>query len=262
MNEVVHSHRESIRTAIRETDPHEMYAPPPAAALTPMEMIQNAVTSGAGIETLERLMALQERWEASESRKAYNQAIAAARSQIGPVAKTQTAERGKAGSYKYEDLAAIASVIDPVLAGHGLSYRFRTSAEGGTVRVTCIIAHCDGYSEETSLESAADGSGAKNPIQAMGSAVTYLQRYTLKAALGLAATKDDDAASAAPAPGKRFISADQYLQLRDEIDAQDCEAEFLAFAKIDNLHDLPAAHFMQAMSLLKRRRDEKAAGAA
>ena len=42
----------------------------------------------------------------------------------------------------------------------------------------------------------ADQSGSKNGFQAIGSAVTYLQRYTLKAALGLSAEVDDDAQSA------------------------------------------------------------------
>jgi hypothetical protein len=61
--------------------------------------------------------------------------------------------------------------------------------------VTCIIAHSAGYSEENSLSAPFDPSGNKNPLQAIGSAQTYLQRYTLKAALGLAAAKDDDAHS-------------------------------------------------------------------
>ena len=41
----------------------------------------------------------------------------------------------------------------------------------------------------------ADQSGNKNGFQAIGSAVTYLQRYTLKSALGLSAEVDDDAQS-------------------------------------------------------------------
>jgi hypothetical protein len=42
------------------------------------------------------------------------------------------------------------------------------------------------------LRAGADQSGAKNSIQAIGSTISYLQRYTLKAALGLAAANDDD----------------------------------------------------------------------
>ncbi|MEP5450516.1 ERF family protein, partial [Roseibium sp.] len=73
----------------------------------------------------------------------------------------------------------------------------------GGVKVTCIIQHRAGHVEETTLMGGADQSGNKNGFQAIGSAVTYLQRYTLKAALGLSAEVDDDAQSAAdnaPAP--------------------------------------------------------------
>ncbi len=84
----------------------------------------------------------------------------------------------------------------PKMAALGLSFRWRTDSDDGVVKVSCIISHRDGHSEETTLSAKPDGSGSKNAIQAIGSAVTYLQRYTLKAALGIAASKDDDGAAA------------------------------------------------------------------
>jgi hypothetical protein len=55
-----------------------------------------------------------------------------------------------------------------------------------------------GHSERTTLSATADTSGSKNSIQAIGSTVTYLQRYTLLAAVGLAAGGDDDGQAASP----------------------------------------------------------------
>jgi hypothetical protein len=47
------------------------------------------------------------------------------------------------------------------------------------------------------LTSGPDTSGSKNPIQALGSAVSYLQRYTLLSLAGLATEdQDDDGATA------------------------------------------------------------------
>ena len=82
----------------------------------------------------------------------------------------------------------------PGVLQHGLSYRFRISQKGDQVTVTCIVSHADGYSEETSpLESKVDpGSTGMSMVQALGSALTYLQRYSLRAAIGLAAGVDDD----------------------------------------------------------------------
>ena len=41
------------------------------AVLTPMELLDRAMSSGAGVDVLEKIMALQERWEKNEARKAY-----------------------------------------------------------------------------------------------------------------------------------------------------------------------------------------------
>lgn len=172
--------------------------PAPSGAVTPMEMLDRALSSGASPDTLEKLMALQERWEKNNARKAFDAAMAAAKAEIPIIIKNRevdfTTAKGRT-NYVYEDLASIAKAVDPILARHGLSYRFRTTQDGGGVTVTCVISHRDGYSEENALSAGRDESGNKNSIQAVGSAVTYLQRYTLKAALGLSATKDDDAAA-------------------------------------------------------------------
>ena len=60
------------------------------------------------------------------------------------------------------------------------------------MRVTCILTHVKGHRERTSLQAGLDQSGAKNNIQALGSTVTYLQRYSLLAAVGLATREQDN----------------------------------------------------------------------
>jgi hypothetical protein len=164
-------------------------------AMTPMDMVQHAVSSGAGIDVLEKLLALQERWEANQGRKDFDEAIAAAKAEIKPVARNKTGHNAK----KYADFAAYAREVDPVLARHGLSYRFRTEQDD-RIKVTCILSHRGGHSETNTLAGPADSSGSKNAIQAIGSTLTYLQRYTLTQALGLAASDDDDAKTAEDHP--------------------------------------------------------------
>lgn len=165
-------------------------------AIRPDALLQHAVTSGAGIEVLEKLMALQERWEANQARKAYNAALTNLREKMPTIIKGQRVDYNQT-HYQYEGLADITEVLSPILAEVGLSFRWRTVTDTpSVVKVTCIISHSDGHFEETTMASAFDTSGSKNNIQALGSAVTYLQRYTLKAALGVAAAKDDDGQSA------------------------------------------------------------------
>ncbi len=186
------------------------------------------------VEKLEQMFDLYQKVQASEARKAYDAAMAAAKAKLPVIKKNRTVSYGegtKKTEYDHEDLGGIASIVDPVLAEFGLSYRFRTSSNPNEpVRVTCIIAHEKGYYEETTLSAGADSSGGKNAIQAIGSTVTYLQRYTLKAALGLAAAKDDDArASSAP----DLLSATQVDELFDLIaETQSNVGQFLIVAKV------------------------------
>lgn len=217
--------------------------------MTPMALLQQAVMQGGATpETLEKLMGLHERWEAGQARKSFDDAIAAAKAEIPVIFKAHE-KTGAGGTYRYEDMAGIAKVVDPILAKHGLSYRFK-SESNGVVKVTCVIAHRDGHSEENSLTSAPDTSGSKNSIQAIGSAVTYLQRYTLKLALGLAASKDDDSAIA----GDSITDAqwDELSKIITEVGAN--VGRFCKHFKIEALVDLPAAKFQTAKEMLEAKR--------
>jgi hypothetical protein len=229
------------------------------AAVTPMEMLGRAVQSGASLDMIEKLMGLQERWEANQARKAFDAAIAAAKAEIPVISKNRevdfTSPKGRT-HYKYEDLAEIARIVAPILARHGLSYRFRaTSNLNEPVAVTCVISHRDGHYEEITLTAGRDESGNKNSIQAVGSTLTYLQRMTLKAALGLAAAEDDDGRTSkepevyTPPPGS--ITEDQVLKLRDALEAKGANVKsFLAWAKKKRMEDIPAEHYQSCVDAI------------
>ncbi|MFE3839636.1 ERF family protein [Pseudogemmobacter sonorensis] len=191
-------------TEVTKIEGGTVVATAPDAMVSVIERVM--LDPSVDIEKMERILAMKERMDAQHARVSFASALAAARAEIPPIVKDATVDFTSAKGrthYKHETLSGIAKVIDPILSKHGLSYRFRTEQGNGGVRVTCIIAHAAGHSEETSLACAPDGSGSKNAFQAVGSAVTYLQRYTLKAALGLSAEVDDDAQSAAPWPDQR-----------------------------------------------------------
>lgn len=237
------------------------HAPGPLAVASPLAMIERAVVSGAGVETIEKLMTLHERFEANKARRAFDAAIAAARAEIKPIVKTAevdfTTQKGRT-NYKHETLDAIAAQIDPILAKHGLSYRFRSTQQNGGLSVTCIVAHRDGYSEETSLFGPPDQSGNKNAYQAIGSAATYLQRYTLKLALGLSAAKDDDGHSAGPKPGMT-VSAEEFVALRDlAAEAGVAPERICRDYGARSLDQFPAEHFDNVMARLRTTVEQRA----
>ncbi len=157
------------------------------AAPDPTRLLEIAVTSGAGADQLKELMYLQERWEDREAKKAYVRAMARFRGDCPSIEKTR-----KGHNTKYAGLADILEIINPIMEECGLSHGWTTRPlEDGRTEVTCTVTHVDGHSERTSLAARDETSGSKNDIQAMGSTVSYLERYTLTAILGIA-TKDQD----------------------------------------------------------------------
>lgn len=222
-------------------------------ALTPLDMLNRALETGAGMEVLEKFMSLHERWEAGNARKAFDAAISEAKAEIPPIIKNAKGHNDK----RYANFAAIACVVDPILSKHGLSYRFRT-AQTDKISVTCVLSHRDGHSEETTLAGPADNSGSKNAIQAIGSTLTYLQRYSLIQALGLAATEDDDGRAAGSGG---TIAEEQIERLQREIMDADADLPgFLKYFKIATLADLPASDFDRALKALSVSKAKKANG--
>lgn len=221
--------------------------PPPALSL-----LSAALARGADGEMLERLIGFHERSEAHAARKAFEKALAAAKAKIPVIAKNRQAVVGRQ-PYRHEDLAEIARTITPILARNGLSYRFRSQSTGALVTVVCVISHRDGHSEENSLSASPDESGEKNSIQAVGSTLTYLQRMTLKAALGLAASDDDDGQAAGPCSAQ--ITRQQARELLDLIEVVGADKDaLLQFFQIKGVTDLPATRFRQALTMLNSRR--------
>jgi hypothetical protein len=163
-------------------------------SMTPMAMIQLAVSQNADVDKLKQLMDLQERWERNEAHKAFVGALAAFKANPPEVLKSKEVSFGVGKtSYKHATLDNASDKIGKALHAHGLSHRWKVEQpEGGKIRVTCILTHVLGHSEEVTMEASPDNSGSKNSIQAVGSTVSYLQRYTLFSITGLAAKGDDD----------------------------------------------------------------------
>lgn len=234
---------------------------PRSTAVTPMEMIDRALTSGAAPETLEKLLALQERWESGQARKAFDEAMAMAKAEIPTIRKNRTVDftssKGRT-RYKHEDLAEIAETVSPILSKHGLSYRFRTNAvPNEPITVTCIVTHRLGYSEETTLCGPRDDSGNKNAIQQIGSTLTYLQRMTLKAALGLAAAEDDDGARSEVAASP--ISREQTSKVLALVEETGTDiAKFCQYLGVEAVPDITTTDLPRALAMLEKKR--RAAG--
>lgn len=157
---------------------------------TPADLLSQAIDKGMGVAELEKLVALQERWEANQARKAFFQAFTGWQTEAPDIRKNKAVEFGTT-KYSYAPLADICRQIGPALKKNDLSYRWEIQDSATEIKVTCLVSHIDGHTEKTTMQASPDDSGKKNSIQARGSAIEYMKRYTLIGALGLS-TADSD----------------------------------------------------------------------
>ena len=158
--------------------------------LTPAALLEIAVSQGADLDKLEKLMDLQDRYEKNEARKAYVTAMAEFKKNPPEIIKDMKVSFDTAAgttSYDHASLANVTSVIGTELSKYGLSGRWDVEQGDFGIKVTFILTHIAGHSEKVSMIAPADNSGKKNPIQAIASTTSYLERYTMLAGTGLAA---------------------------------------------------------------------------
>ena len=164
-----------------------------ALAATPAQLLQLAVERGADLAYVEKLMELQERFEANAARNAHAEAFAGFKSEAVTITKGKTITDGPLKGKTHADLFDVVSAVTPALSKHNLSISWKlTKDEKDWIEVTCFLRHSAGHVETVSMGGAPDTGPGRNAIQARGSVKTYLERYTGTAILGLAATDADD----------------------------------------------------------------------
>jgi len=222
---------------------------------SPAEMIRIAIDGKADLDKLEKLLALQERWEANEAKKAYVKAMAAFKADPPKILKDKKVAF-KEVNYSHASLGNVSSEINSALSQHGLSATWKTRQTDKMICVTCKITHVQGYSEETELCAGADATGSKNSIQAIGSTVTYLERYTILSLTGLATHDGDDDGRGGKTqdsnPAEYYISAPQIAILENYIAKSKSNLNnFLKAFKIDSICRLQAKDYQKAISVFK-----------
>lgn len=220
--------------------------------ITPMQMILSAVQNSSDLEKVEKLLALQERWEANEARKAYAKAFSIAQANILPVVKKKFNNQTKSN---YADLANIIETAQPIYTKEGFSVTFNEGdcLKEGHARILADVLHCKGHKEQYHLDIPLDGTGIKGnanmtPIHGKASAVSYGKKY-LMCMIWNIPTADDDGNKGS---GKlKTINEKQLSTLLDLLCAKELtESGLIRFLKIDKLEDLPESRYMEAVAAI------------
>lgn len=151
-----------------------------------------ALSSDASVDTtkLAALIDLHTQTQQRMAKQAFFAAFAEMQLELPTVYRSGRGHNGV--TYAKND--EVQDAIRPVLSKHGFSLSFRTEFPDKLVKITAVLAHRDGHDERTEFVAAADTTGSKNAIQALGSTVSYGKRYTTGALLNITTTdeKDDD----------------------------------------------------------------------
>ena len=222
----------------------------------PGTMIQAMIANhkDIDIDKMAGLFELQLKYDNEIARKAYHTAKAKFAG-MAPTILNDGDVDFKDTQYKFATLAGTLDQIREALQTCGLHTSWKTddTLEGNNLRVTCYLTHELGYQEETSLSAdkqAGKGQTGMNSLQAVKSTVSYLERITLYALLGLASRTDDDDGKGAVVE-IATISNQQLKSLTTKIAKVGAETKkLLELFKVETLADLKVDQYKPVHALL------------
>lgn len=251
----------SEATEVVERDPRPIAARPANNAATLMQVIENAALNpNVDVEKMERLMGMAERAQDREAERAFNAAMVRAQSAMQPIRKTRQNSHTKTW---YADLAQIAIQVNDIFTNEGFALVF---SEGETpvennVRVVCDIMHNEGHTVQRWADvpistTGTDGKRNMTDTHGKGSGFSYGRRY-LTVMIGNIPTPDNDGNTASPVAEKLCITQPQLRTLRNMLEDNDLEVEFLSWIDkergITRLEDIPREWFADINSMIRER---------
>lgn len=218
-------------------------------------LVELAINKNVPVEILERLVALKERVEERDARKAFFDALAKFQEECPEIPKSRhvgfVTRSGVRVDYDYAPLDEIARVIRPYLKANGLSYSWNVHTDNGKVlNVSCVLRHIDGHEERSSFPVPVATDGKMSDAQANGAALTYGKRQSLLAVLGLTTAEPDiDAQEIGDEVEK--ITAEQAANLSDLLEANNKnKAKFCQWMKVESLAAIPADRYQYAVDAI------------
>jgi len=227
----------------------------------PNDLVMMAIKQKLPVEFIGKMMELEKRQYEEMARRAYHSAMAAFKRDPPKVWRDLQVKYqvpGKAETnWTHADLGKAGDAISTGLGEQGLNHTWRTKQIEDKIKVKCIITHEMGHSESTSLTAGPDTSGGKNSIQAIGSTIFYLERYTLFAITGLApARMDDDGMGSEGEP--EFITEEQRVGIEKIVVEKGIDAElFLKYMKAEDTETILAKDYNKAIAALKKAKGTK-----
>jgi len=234
--------------------------------LAGIENLMQIALQNNAVDQFSKLMELYNNQQDRLAKQAYLDAMAEWKEICPVVYKDNHVEYTKKDntvvSYNHATLGNSLNVLAKDLGKFGFSISWkRVDTENNKIRIECECSHRLGHVEKTWSESGPDPSGNKNDIQAIGSAETYLSRYTFFRLLGIAAVEDDD--------GKKNLDSYERISKQQESVIDEWIAKFdnkdklLALCskksgfEITKVSDIPALAFDSIIKMYQEKEKNK-----
>jgi hypothetical protein len=243
-----------------------------------LDMIERIILDkDLDLSRVEKMLDLRDRIEAREAKKAFNASLARAQPRLpvigrsGEIIIRNKDDRAKGlpvekqrieQKTKFADWADINEAITPIIAEEGLSLGFDSvGGKDSSISVTCYLRHSGGHEQQTTLVLPHDSSGSKNPVQAIGSSLSYGKRYTAGLLLNFvsraAPERDDDGKSSDEKP--QTVGEEKAKELEQAL--ADCGGDLALFKghfDIKELAELPTGRLEEAQGMIAGKAAKKA----
>lgn len=247
-----------LPTVGAESLPAERAGPP-----NPIVLMQQVIAAGIteqSVTVLERLAAMQERFQAQSAEREFGAALAEFQARVPAIAKSSpiefTTKKGGKFRSEYAKLQAIIKITAPLRAELGFAHSFEQVADGASIGTICVLRHRAGHTTRTPFLVPRPTTGYISEQHDMAGAATFTQRYAFQAALGIVTEDMPDNDGKAFAAGT--ITREQVATLADLLDAAGAdEQKFMSTYGVATLEELPAPNFAAVVKILKQRLAKK-----
>ena len=217
-------------------------SPGPLVAIIEKAVMNPDIDVGKMQQLLDMQLIVMDR----EARQAYIRDFAMMQSEFPIIRK-----RGKTQQSTYATFDDINDGTAPARGKYGFALSFVPETTEGIMRITATMSHYQGHTETSAMSLPFDTSGAKNAVQAIGSALKYGMRYGIVAPLSLSTHDegDDDAESL-----HKMVTAAEAASLQARVEKYGLnELKILAYyskvfsRNLANFDDFPAGCFDRVM---------------
>jgi len=214
------------------------------------QLLRLAIEKGVSVETLERLLAMNEQIRLQHAKQAFDRDMAAFQAACPIIKKNRGMYNKGHLNYKYASIDYIVSQVKGLLGQYNFSYTIKTEfVDAEHVQAICIAQHTLGHTESSTFPvPLGTRTAIMSNTQQVAAAFTFAKRYAFCNVFGIMTGEDDTDSVVHVEP----VSDELMAELRSLLQQGNySEATMLAKYKLNSLEDMSLALATTILDALK-----------